>query len=249
MSPIPTSPPSEDSSDCLQTPNQIQTMFGRIASRYDFFNRFLSLGQDIRWRKHLVQAAICENPAIILDLATGTGDVLQALHYASIPYGGMAWGVDFSQPMLEQAKKKGLSNLCLANVMELPCRDHSVDVITIAFGLRNLDDRKKFFLEALRVLKDTGKLLILEFSQPVRLLAPFYFFYLNQILPRFANLLGADTEAYRYLSESISQFPNKLELNQELSEAGFERISVRSYCFGGVAFHEAYPPGRVTAAG
>ncbi|MEZ5404839.1 MAG: bifunctional demethylmenaquinone methyltransferase/2-methoxy-6-polyprenyl-1,4-benzoquinol methylase UbiE [Verrucomicrobiia bacterium] len=249
MNPNPPSLPSEESSDCLQTPNQIQTMFGRIAPRYDFFNRFLSFGQDVRWRKHLVRSAIREKPAIILDLATGTGDVLQALQEASTPYGGIAWGVDFSQPMLEQAKKKGLSNLCLANAMELPCRDHSVDVITIAFGLRNLDDRKKFFLEALRVLKNTGKLLILEFSQPFRLLAPFYFLYLNQILPRFANALGADAEAYRYLSESISQFPNKSELSQELSEAGFECISVRSYCFGGVAFHEAHPPGRVTAAG
>lgn len=249
MNSIPELSPSEKPSDCLQTPAQIQIMFGNVAPRYDFFNRLLSFGLDIQWRNRLVKAALSDKPNVILDLATGTGDVLRELQKAAASYGGLAFGIDFSLPMLEQAKNKGIPNLCLGNAMELPCQKHSIDVITLAFGLRNFPDRKKFFHQALRTLKNNGKLLILEFSQPYRIFAPFYFFYLDHILPQMARLLQADAYAYRYLSESILQFPSKTKLKTELVEAGFSQVTIQSFCLGAVALHQAYPPGRTSEGG
>ena len=225
-------------------------MFGKVAPRYDFLNRCLSLGLDILWRKRLVREAIKNKPQVILDLATGTGDVLLELQRAVESYNGLAFGMDFCRPMLERARQKGAYNLCIGDALNLPCQDESIDAITIAFGLRNFTQRKVFLKEALRVLKPHGKLLILEFSQPNYWFSPFYFTYLKHVVPRLATWLCSVPEAYLYLSQSIRQFPDKENLSLELKETGFESIFYHSYTQGTVALHGAYrPPARVVSVG
>lgn len=226
-------------------------MFEKVAPRYDFLNRCLSLGLDILWRKKLVHEAVKHQPKIILDLATGTGDVLLELQRTVESYQGLALGMDFCRPMLERARQKGAYNLCVGDALNLPCLNESIDVITIAFGLRNFVQRKIFFKEALRVLKPKGKLLILEFSQPKSWFAPLYFTYLKHVVPRLATWLCSVPEAYFYLGHSIRQFPNKEELLLELKASGFESIFYDSYTLGTVALHVAYRPAsdRVTSAG
>lgn len=215
-------------------------MFESVAPRYDLLNHCLSLGLDILWRKRLVREAIKNRPQVILDLATGTGDVLLGLQSKVETYQGLAFGIDFCRPMLERARQKGAVNLCLADALNLPCKKESIDVITLAFGLRNFTQRKAFFQEAWRVLKPNGKLLILEFSQPFPWITSLYFAYLNYCIPKIALWFNASPDSYTYLGESIRRFPNKEALTQELVVAGFHHVFYRSYSLGTVALHGAY---------
>ena len=172
-------------------------MFGRIARRYDLANRLLSGGLDVWWRNRLVAAVRRGNPQTVLDLATGSGDVAFVLS-GRLPAAVAITGMDFCQPMLDEAegKKAAAGAGRYANVtfrqgdgLALPLPDESFDAITISFGLRNLADRDRGLREMRRVLRPGGRLFVLEFSQPHAWFRPFYFFYLQQILPRIAGWL------------------------------------------------------------
>ena len=183
----------------------------------------------------------------VLDLATGSGDVLFALR-DGLPHETAITGVDFCEPMLEEARNKrevkGLdedSNKFLwGDCLSLDFPDNSFDLITISFGLRNLADREKGLKEMNRVLKPGGRLIVLEFSQPFLWFRPFYYFYLRLILPWMARLVTGDRDAYLYLGSSISAFPDRFGLVKEFENAGFEKIRFTSLTFAIVALHLGY---------
>jgi demethylmenaquinone methyltransferase / 2-methoxy-6-polyprenyl-1,4-benzoquinol methylase len=220
-------------------------MFCRIARRYDLANRLLSGGVDIWWRYRLVSAVKRSPAGEILDLATGSGDVAFALS-RHLPNSRIV-GVDFCQPMLDEAesKKAGSHRPSFANVsfrqgdgLALPFADESFHAVTISFGLRNMGDRHRCLTEMRRVLKENGRIFVLEFSQPQRWFRPCYLFYLRKILPFLAGALTGDRSAYVYLNETIERFPNAAGLTAELQSAGFRQIGAQPLSFGIVALHE-----------
>jgi len=219
-------------------------MFGRIANRYDITNRLLSAGIDLWWRRRLVNEVRAARPANVLDLATGSGDVAFALA-RGLPRGTAIAGMDFCQPMLDQAevkKKQAVGGYEMvtfrqADALALPCEDNAFDAVTIAFGLRNLADRARGLHEMHRVLRRGGRVCILEFSQPYRWFRPFYYFYLRRILPSLAGLVTGDRAAYEYLNNTISEFPDREALAQEIRTAGFVNVRAIPMTFGIVALH------------
>lgn len=221
-------------------------MFARIARRYDLANRLLSGGADIRWRRVLMRRVAAAPAHDVLDLATGSGDVAFALS-RGLPPAARIVGMDFCQPMLDEAAKKQIAargkynNISFhqGDALALPLADESFDAVTISFGLRNMADRHRSLSEMRRVLRPGGRLFILEFSQPDRWFRPFYLFYLRRVLPPFAGLLTGDRAAYQYLNETIEQFPGREELANEILAAGFRRVNARGLTFGIVALHEA----------
>ncbi len=220
-------------------------MFGRIATKYDLANRTLSLGIDTLWRDRLVEEVWLGNPDTVIDLATGSGDVAFALREELSPSVRID-GLDFCEPMLDEARRKqraaGYHNMSFAtgDILRLPLADACCDAVTIAFGYRNLADRHKGLLEMRRILKpDTGRLYILEFSQPFHLVRPFYYFYLKTLLPNVAGALTGDKAAYQYLSDSIEAFPDRSGVSAELEQASFRDVEAIAMTFGTVALHMA----------
>lgn len=220
-------------------------MFARIAGRYDLANHLLSGGADFWWRQRLVRAVHDAQPGEILDLATGSGDVVFALADGLPPQARLT-GMDFCQPMLDEAVKKrdrrqrwGGIAFQQGDGMALPLPDRSFDAVTISFGLRNMADRHKALTEMRRVLRPGGRLFVLEFSQPHIWFRPFYYAYLKFILPLIAGLVTGDRSAYEYLGGSIEQFPGRAAMADEIRRAGFKSVSATPLTFGIVALHEA----------
>jgi demethylmenaquinone methyltransferase/2-methoxy-6-polyprenyl-1,4-benzoquinol methylase len=230
----------------MPDPVAVNSMFGRIARRYDLANRLLSGGADVGWRRVLMRRVAAASTRDVLDLATGSGDVAFALS-RGLPRSVTILGMDFCQPMLDEAAKKQRSARGIyANVgfqqgdaMALPLADESFDAVTISFGLRNVADRHRSLTEMHRVLRPGGRLFVLEFSQPDRWFRPLYLFYLRRVLPPFAGLLTGDRTAYQYLNETIEQFPGREAMATEILAAGFRRVNARGMTFGIVALHEA----------
>lgn len=224
---------------------RVNQMFANIANRYDFANHYLSGGVDFYWRKVLADRVQAFAPRSIVDLATGSGDVAFKLR-DRLGTGVAVHGMDFCEPMLETARLKKNEREAYADLeftfgdcMHLPLEDDSVDAVTIAFGVRNFEDRQKGLREIHRVLRPGGRIFILEFSQPYVWFRPFYYLYLKYILPRLAALATGDKGAYDYLAGSIEAFPSRPQLAQQVRAAGFEDVSARALTFSIVAIHEA----------
>ena len=220
-------------------------MFARIAGRYDIANHLLSGGIDYWWRQRVVRAVYDSHAASVLDLATGSGDVVFALADGLAPRVTLL-GMDFCQPMLDEAVKKRAENrrwthieFRLGDGMALPLPDASFEAITISFGLRNMVNRAKALQEMRRVLKPDGRLFILEFSQPMVWFRPFYYTYLKYVLPTVAGIITGDRSAYEYLCGSIEQYPDRSAMSEEIRQAGFNSVSALPLSFGIVALHEA----------
>ena len=231
----------------MPDPVAVNSMFSRIARRYDAANRLLSGGVDIWWRRRLVSAVKRTDPREVLDLATGSGDVAFAL-CRRLRSGAKILGMDFCQPMLDEAETKKLQHgpdRCLhvsfqvGDILALPAPAQSRDAITIAFGLRNLADRARGLREMHRVLRPGGHLFVLEFSQPFAWFRPLYYFYLRRILPTIAGLVTGDRAAYVYLNETIGQFPGRAALAEEIQAAGFKQVRATPLTLGIVALHVA----------
>ena len=231
----------------MPDPVAVNSMFGRIARRYDIANSLLSCGIDSRWRRQLVSAVQLRAPRAVLDLATGSGDVAFALS-RKLTRGTAITGMDFCQPMLDQAeaKKSAAAGSEYKNItflqgdgLALPLRDESFDAVTIAFGLRNLADRDRGLREMRRVLRPGGELFVLEFSQPYSWLRPFYYFYLRRVLPLIAGAVTGDRDAYVYLNQTIGEFPDRVTLAREIAVAGFSNVRAKPMTFGIVALHQA----------
>lgn len=229
----------------MPDPKAVNTMFARIAGRYDIANHLLSGGIDYWWRQRLVRAVYDSHAASVLDLATGSGDVVFALADGLAPRVTLL-GMDFCQPMLDEAVKKREENrrwthieFRLGDGMALPLPDASFEAITISFGLRNMVNRAKALQEMRRVLKPDGRLFILEFSQPMVWFRPFYYTYLKYVLPTVAGIITGDRSAYEYLCGSIEQYPDRIAMSEEIRQAGFNSVRALPLSFGIVALHEA----------
>ena len=217
---------------------KIQQMFGTIAPRYDFLNRLLSFGIDRRWRTKAVRLLKYREGARILDVATGTGDV--ALEIArSTPVSVRITGADFCREMVELGEVKVAASpygsridFRVAPCEDLPFPDNTFDSITIAFGIRNVVDRKLGLAEMWRVLRPGGRLIILEFSTPrSRLFRQLYYFYFRRLLPVNGGLFSR-YNAYKYLPDSVLEFPSHEEFSRMIAEAGFKSIHIKELTFG-----------------
>ncbi|MEP2773439.1 MAG: bifunctional demethylmenaquinone methyltransferase/2-methoxy-6-polyprenyl-1,4-benzoquinol methylase UbiE [Fulvivirga sp.] len=216
---------------------QVAEMFNNISGKYDFLNHFLSLGIDILWRKKAIRLLKKDQPKLILDIATGTGDfAIEAL--ALNP--DKVIGVDISEGMLEMGrkkmKKKGLDNkieLQLGDSEGLLFDDNKFDAIIVSFGVRNFENLEKGLGDMLRVLKKGGKVVILEFSRPAKF--PFkqiYNFYFRSILPKIGKLISKDSAAYTYLPESVNAFPDGQNFLDVLEKVGFKNTECKPLTFG-----------------
>ncbi len=223
----------------------VRGMFGRIAPRYDLLNHLLSLNIDRYWRARTVArvASVLQKPdARILDLCCGTGDLMLALERKR---GAPILGSDFSHPMLTAAgrkvhRRRAASQLFESDALALPVPDQALDLITVAFGFRNLANYRSGLSELLRALKPGGLLAILEFSQPRnRILAAAYNFYSAAILPRLGGWISGSREAYRYLPQSVRKFPNAEDLAAEMRQSGFGEVGFERITGGIVVLHLA----------
>lgn len=221
-------------------------MFDRIAKRYDLLNRLLSLGQDAAWRAQIRVHLPPGNNLDLLDIATGTGDVVSSLveDNASIH---MAYGVDLAEGMLEVAKAKiktaGYQSRIMlqkADAQALPFLAETFDVVTIAFGIRNIPDLRLALLEMYRVIKKEGRVIILEFSLPQNFLVRvFHWVYLNAIVPLMGFLLSGHGGAYRYLAQTIETFPYGDRFCKILRQMGFKNIQCAPLMLGAATLYWA----------
>jgi len=217
---------------------RVREMFGSIAARYDIANHLLSCGVDFSWRERVARIVTDWHPQNVADLATGTGDLALALQ-KKLPDAEIA-GVDFLPEMLELAKQKGLRQPVLADAMNLPFDDGSFDCVTIAFGLRNLENCTAALGEMSRVIKNNGHLLVLEFSLPTTpILRALYRFYLHRCLPIVGSFLTGKKNAYDYLGNSIEEFPSGDAMCQLMAENGFTSPTFKPVTGGIVTIYTA----------
>jgi demethylmenaquinone methyltransferase/2-methoxy-6-polyprenyl-1,4-benzoquinol methylase len=211
----------------------VQRMFDRIAPVYDAMNRVMTVGLDQRWRRATVREAVQPGDRV-LDACCGTGDLAVAAQKAGA---AEVVGVDFSERMLERARRKAPEiDFVQADVLSLPFEDGSFDSAVVGFGVRNVDDLESGLRELRRVLRPGGRLGILEITQPRGFLAPFYRLWFDRIVPLLGRLLpGGD--AYTYLPASVRRFPGPEELVNLLERCGFGAVRFRLFAGGIVALH------------
>ena len=227
---------------------KIWQMFDRISARYDLLNKVLSFGIDIRWRHQVRDYLPAGNDLELLDLATGTGDLL--LELAPLDKIKSAVGLDLSEKMLQVAEKKiQKSNLqkpvklVKADAAAIPFDNSSFDVATIAFGIRNVVDINLVLQEIYRVLKPQGRVIILEFSLPDNyLLRKIFLFYLRNFVPSIGAIISGDIGAYRYLNTSIENFVGRNQMQFAMEKAGFANVNMGCKTFGTVCFYYADKP-------
>ena len=219
-------------------PAHVREMFGSIATRYDLANHVLSCGIDFYWRARAAKIVDTWQPHEIADLATGTGDLALAMQ-KKLPHAELT-GVDVLPEMLEIARRKGVRRVVLADAMELPFDDASFDCVTIAFGLRNLENCSSALTEMWRVLKPKGHLLVLEFSMPTMpIVRAAYRFYLHRCLPLLGSFLTQKKSAYDYLGDSIEEFPSGNAMCELMRETGYVSPSFERLTGGIVTIYTA----------
>ncbi len=217
---------------------QVAEMFNNISGTYDFLNHFLSLGIDIIWRRKAIRELTAIHPQTILDVATGTGDF--AFESISILKPKKIIGVDISKGMLAIADKKirernlgDVFSVQLGDSEGLNFEDNTFDAITVAFGVRNYENLEKGLADMLRVLKPSGKIVILEFSKPKNFpVKQGYNFYFKYITPFFGRLFSKDKKAYTYLPESVAAFPDGQTFTSLMEKVGYKNTKHRALTFG-----------------
>lgn len=225
--------------------SDVHRMFDRIARRYDILNRIFSFGQDVIWRKKLARILARFQCKEILDLATGTADVLlSAFKYSHAMTTGV--GIDMSAEMLSFGQKKisesKLSEQTLlirADALELPFCDNSFDATTISFGIRNVMDVERSLKEMHRVIRPGGKSLVLEFAIPKNpVLRKMFLIYLRNFIPIIGGFFSGNRAAYKYLNETVETFPCGQEFAVLMETAGFKNVQVHSMTFGVAMIYE-----------
>jgi len=213
-------------------PDAVRRMFDRIAPVYDLMNRVMTAGLDGRWRR-LTAEAVVQPGDRVLDACCGTGD----LALAAERVGGRVVGLDFSERMLERARRKSAEiEWVRGDLLELPFEDASFDAATVGFGVRNVADLERSLRELRRVLRPGGRLGILEITTPRGPLRPFYRLWFDGIVPLLGKLLRGGS-AYTYLPASVRRFPGPDDLAALLERAGFADVSFRLLAGGIVALH------------
>lgn len=227
-----------DKNSELGKKQQVAGMFDDIAFRYDFLNRFLSAGIDVRWRKKALKQLEDKKPQVILDVATGTADV--AIMASRLLKPNKITGIDISDGMLELGRKK-IQKLDLQNTIELlngDCEtinfsDNSFDAVTVAFGVRNFENLEKGLSEIKRVLKPGGKLVVLEFSKPKSAIVKVvYNLYMKVITPNVGKIFSKNRNAYQYLDESINKFPEGKNFTVILDKLGYRNTYTKPLSLG-----------------
>jgi len=222
----------------MQDAGFVRQAFAGIATRYVLANHVLSLGIDCLWRRTTAKRIATLNPQRILDLATGSGDLAQAVQLACPE--SRVLGADFSVPMMREAQARRFHTLIAADGLSLPFQDGVFDVLTVAFGLRNMASWPAALQEMSRILRPGGRLFVLDFSIPrfpgIRQL---YLFYLKQIMPRIAGWITGQREAYVYLCGSIERFPSGRDMEALIGANGFQSASTTALTFGIASLYEA----------
>jgi len=223
----------------------VREVFSSVAGRYDIMNDLMSAGMHRAWKNTLVAKINAPSSAAILDLAGGTGDIAVRLKHKT---GAQVTVCDINEAMLnvgrdrqiDAAESQGLHWVC-GNAEHLPVADNSLDVITIAFGLRNVTDIAQALRDAYRALKPGGQFLCLEFSQVIiPVLAKLYDKYSFALIPKIGELVTKDRDSYQYLVESIRMFPKQEALKKMMEDAGFSRVAYDNLSMGVVAIHRGW---------
>lgn len=224
--------------DTSKDANKIQTMFSHVAANYDRANTILSMGVHHVWRHQLVKWAGLEHEEKILDCATGTGDL--AIKMKKVSPMSEVVGTDFCEPMLEKAREKDPTHQIhfqWADAMSLPFPTQSFDLVTISFGIRNVEKPQQALAEMFRVLKPGGRLMVLEFGQPrLKVFDQVYRFYSNRVLPKIGGWVTGQRGAYEYLQSSSAEFPCAQEFCSLLKSAGPWKSVHYKTLTGGVAY-------------
>ena len=213
-------------------------IFNEIASTYDFLNHTLSFGIDIYWRNKLLKHLPKKDSINALDLATGTGDVpLTLIKDQRVK---KITGIDLSKGMVDigikKVEKKGLDKkifLMIGDGVNIPAADNTFDLTTISFGIRNFSDPQKSLFDIHRVLRNEGRLMIMEFSIPTNFIVRnVYFFYFRYLLPTIGNIVSKHKDAYTYLNKSVEDFPYGQEFLSMMEKAGFKNLQIHTLTFG-----------------
>ena len=221
-----------------QDAGYVREAFAGIAPRYVLTNHVLSLGTDLWWRRRTAALVAEMRPRLVLDLATGSGDLALAVQRACPD--AHVLGADFSVPMMREARRAGFASVIAADAMRLPVVDDAFDVVTVAFGLRNMASWSGALLEMRRVLRPGGHLVILDFSLPsAPPLRALHIGYLKKVMPRVAGLITGRREAYEYLCHSIEQFPSGARMEALLRDCGFADPVSRPLTFGIASLYSA----------
>jgi demethylmenaquinone methyltransferase/2-methoxy-6-polyprenyl-1,4-benzoquinol methylase len=223
---------------------KVEQMFSGIARRYDLLNHVLSFGLDFGWRRRVALETKKVDCKKILDVCTGTGDMAIEL-CRSWKGNTRIEGLDFSSELINLGREKVRKAHCEdkitfieGNAENLPYDDNQFDAITITFGLRNINDRLKALREFCRVTRHGGCFICLEFSQPViPLFARIYFFYISKLAPLISSLAGSDPAAYKYLGNTIKEFPIPSELAHLIESAGWKDVNFQTLTGGIVTIH------------
>ncbi len=223
----------------------VRGMFGRIAHRYDLLNHLLSLGLDRRWRRALARRVAAAAPEVVLDVCTGTGDVALAL-----PAGPRLLAADFCLPMLARARRKAGARrlgLVAADALRLPLAADAVDLVTVAFGVRNFEDLEAGLGELVRVVRPGGAALVLEFSQPRGAMAPLLRWWSRTVPPRVGRWLSGDPDAYSYLPATVAEFPDSEAMTAVLTRVGLEGVRAHRLTGGVATLYEGRRPASAAA--
>ncbi len=229
-----------------QKARKVAEVFDSVASRYDLMNDVMSGGLHRLWKAFAITQSGVREGSRVLDIAGGTGDL--SLAFAKrVGQSGQVWLTDINNAMLSRgrdrlADKGYIVPTAQCDAEKLPFPDNWFDCVTVAFGLRNMTHKELALAEMRRVLKPGGRLLVLEFSQVWKPLAPVYDFYSFKIIPPLGKLLANDSESYQYLAESIRMHPDQETLKQMMEQVGFQRVEYSNLAMGVVALHRGFKP-------
>ena len=222
---------------------EVEDMFDNIAPKYDLLNHVLSMKIDVLWRNTLVKWMNKDAPKLVLDVATGTGDLAIAVQKGTR---AEVVGLDLSQQMLnvgiDKIKKLNLAqkiSMQKGDAENLPFEDNKFDAVSVAFGVRNFENLEKGLAELRRVVKENSSVYILEFSKVEGFLAPFYMFYFKNILPQIGKLVSKDNRAYTYLPDSVNAFPFGEKMKQILLDTGYSKVEYKKLSLGIATIYKA----------
>ena len=216
----------------------VQGMFTKIAKRYDLMNRLMTGGQDIHWRKRVVELARLNSNSSLLDLGTGTGDLAREA-IAQFPKAKVI-AADFTFEMMRIGKQNGALDFSTADALHLPFGNSSFDAVVSGFLMRNVIDLQKAIREQYRILKNGGRIVILDTTRPKKnILSPFIWLHMHILIPTLGGLLTGVREAYRYLPETTEGFVTAEEMASRMAAVGFKKINYQRFMFGTIAIHWA----------
>jgi demethylmenaquinone methyltransferase / 2-methoxy-6-polyprenyl-1,4-benzoquinol methylase len=214
----------------------VQGMFTRIAGRYDLMNRLMTVGQDVRWRKQVIELARLRSHSSLLDLGTGTGDLAREA-LTQFPKARVI-AADFTLEMMRVGRQHGILNFSSADALRLPFNDDLFDAVVSGFLMRNVIDLQKALQEQYRVLRKGGRIVILDTTRPKKnLLSPFIWLHMHVIIPMLGGILTGEKDACLYLPETTEGFVKAEELTARMAAAGFKKINFQRYMFGTIAIH------------